>query len=353
MNEGPPVVIIGYGSIGKRHARTLASLGASLAIVNRGDAVRAKAKKDYPSARVVGRLEELDTAGFQWRSAAAVIATWAPSHADLFHALADRGVRRILCEKPMAASVAQASGVARRAEREGIWLGLNHTLRYARFAPALRRLAKKHELGEPVLVVVEGGAACLSTNGVHWIDFVSELFKTDPVRVVSTVRGDPINPRSKDLFIYGGTAVWSFSGDRDAMISFNNKSSLKPRARVQFHNGLAEVGFVATDSDEFLSGTLRWCGADVLGGSPAVTNTDIVTGSLHECVLPGIRGFNEGLTVAARELLDSRVPTCGAAVGVTSVSSVIGALVATRAGRAISLPIDADETEGQEIWPIT
>ena len=27
MNQGPPVVIIGYGSIGKRHARTLASLG--------------------------------------------------------------------------------------------------------------------------------------------------------------------------------------------------------------------------------------------------------------------------------------------------------------------------------------
>src|SRR5690242_456596 len=97
-------VVIGYGSIGRRHARTLAALGCSLVIVNRRENVRAQAKLDHPSARVIDRLQVLDRENFDWHSSVAVIASWGPSHAAFFHMLADRGARSILCEKPMAAS---------------------------------------------------------------------------------------------------------------------------------------------------------------------------------------------------------------------------------------------------------
>src|SRR4051794_18894303 len=107
MNAEHTALVIGYGSIGRRHARVLASLTPALVIVNRRESVRTQAAHDHPGARVVERLEELDQEDFPWADTLAVIATWGPSHASLFHALADRGVRRILCEKPLAASVVQ------------------------------------------------------------------------------------------------------------------------------------------------------------------------------------------------------------------------------------------------------
>ena len=92
-------VVIGYGSIGRRHARTLAALGCSLVIVNRRENVRAQAKLDHSSAHVIDRLEVLDRENFDWHSSVGVIATWGPSHAAFFHMLADRGVRSILCAR--------------------------------------------------------------------------------------------------------------------------------------------------------------------------------------------------------------------------------------------------------------
>ena len=263
MNQGPPVVIVGYGSIGKRHARTLASLGASLAIVNRGEAARAKAAEAHPSARIAPGLEDLDRDGFPWASSAAVISTWAPSHADLFHLLAERGVRRILCEKLMASSVAAAFSMVARAELEGIALGINHTFRYALLAPAIRSLAAKARLGDPVSLVVEAGAACLVTNGVHWVDFAGEIFGGEPVRAEGTVRGVPINPRSPELLLYGGTAIWTFAGRREAVLTFSRCSSLLPRARVFFRDGIIVIGHVIEEDDQHwqCASSGEWCRA--------------------------------------------------------------------------------------------
>jgi predicted dehydrogenase len=351
MNQGSPAVVIGYGSIGKRHARALASLGTSLAIVNRGEAVRAKAAEDHPSARIAARLEDLDAAGFRWRSAVAVIATWAPSHADFFHALADRGVRSILCEKLMASSVASAQGMVARAERDGIALGVNHTFRYAGLAPSLRSLAAESDLGEPASLVVEAGAACLVTNGVHWIDFATELFGALPMRVAGTAQGQPINPRSRDLMLYGGTAIWSFEGQREAVLSFSNHSSILPRARIVFRDGAIAVTHAIGETDQ------HWHARVSRRPTPAPANRVSRTAPASETVFDGqpfgTRGFNEGLQVAAEELLSGDMRTCPGRRGMDSVSTTLGALIAGRNGHAVDLPIHPESTFGLESWPVS
>jgi predicted dehydrogenase len=346
-------LVIGYGSIGRRHARTLAELGIPLVIVNRREAVRDQAAKDHPGARIVERIEELDGNGFRWEAAAAVIAAWGPSHAPFFHQLADRGVRRILCEKPMASSVFDAKCMADRAHRDGIALGLNHTLRYARLAPAIREVASLHALGEPVAVAMTGGAACLLTNGIHWIDFATELFGNAPLDVTSTGAGDPINPRSPDLMMYGGTAVWRFGGEREAVISFSNLSSVFPQARVYFRDALLEVGYIVGETDEYVQARVCRRDREALARYPAVTRTGRAVEPVFDGQLPGIRGFNEGLRAAAAELLDGRMTTCDAGVGVASVSTCIGALTSAKQRTRIPLPVEPLSPAGRESWPIS
>src|ERR1700677_2076233 len=313
-------LILGHGSIGRRHAQALAPMVANLAIVEIQEPALAQARQAHPTAKIVDRLESLDSENFPWASTVAVIATWGPSHAALFHALADRGVRRILCEKPMANSVALAHEIAARADREGITLGVHHFIRYTRLAPELRNWASEHKLGDPVAVVIQGGAACLVTNGLHWIDFATELFGTNPKQVISSACGAKINPRSPDLMLYGGTAIWTFGNGREAVITFNNESSVALSTRIYFRNAVAE-----TDSDVGRV-VIRHRDRTAIERYPAVTRTGPATEPLFEGLLPGMRPFDEGLRVALRQVANGDLPTASVSIGVSAVSSCIGML---------------------------
>ncbi len=339
-------LLIGYGSVGRYHAEVLNEMCAPLVIVDGKEEARRQASEAIPTARTLEGLADLDGLALGAETLA-VIATWGPSHAPLFHELVDRGVRRILCEKPMANSVAEARKMVERASKDGVALGVHHFLRFARFAPALLDFAAAHGLGSPVAVVVEGGAACLLTNGLHWIDFASSLFGNAPRRVVSTARGQPINPRSPDLMLYGGTAIWSFGDGREAVISLSERSSVTLTARIYFRDAVVE-----TDKGVERVSVRRRDRAAV-ERYPAVTRTGPAVETLFEGQLPGMLTFQEGLEAALSETAAGEALTSPGAVGLEAVSSCIGALVAARDGRAIDLPIEANSPEGLEPWPIS
>jgi predicted dehydrogenase len=344
----PTALVLGYGSVGRRHARILAGLSSRLAVVESGEAARAAARQDHPEALVVGTLEDLDSrvSAQEWSRAYAVIATWGPSHAGIFGALADRGLRGVLCEKPMASSVADACAMADRADREGIVLAVHHYIRYSGFAPALRARAAELSLGAPVGVLVRGGAACLVTNGVHWLDFAAEVFEGDPVAVMSSAAGQPINPRSPDLRIYGGTAVWDFGGGRETVMMLNNGSSVALEARVSYRDAVVDI-----DSD--LRIQIRRRDPAAVARFPAVTRTGPADEVLFEGTLPGVLGYLDGM---ARAIEDVRTPgrlVCPARRGVVSVSACVGALLAARAGRTVDLPLGAGHEGFAEQFPIS
>jgi len=340
-------LLIGYGSVGWRHALKLSELTPDLTIVDTNSDARARALQAHPKACVVGNLEELDGKGFPWESAVGVIASWGPTHSAHFHGLADRGVRRILCEKPMAASVHDALAMVARAERDKIALNVHHFIRFARFVPALRLFLAEHKLGEPVSIVVEGGAACLLTNGIHWIDFAADLFGENPERVLSTAHGQPINPRSHDLMLYGGTSVWSFSGGREAVFSLCNLSSLTLTAHVYFRDAVVEV-----DKD-LETVIIRRRDQAAVAKFPAVTRIGPATEILFEGRLPGMPAYLDGIKNAITEVERGTALTCPGNLAAGAVGFSVGALVASRERKSIRLPLDPDSPWGRESWPIS
>jgi len=340
-------LLVGYGSVGWRHALKLAEITPDLTIVDSKADARGRALQAHPKARVVGSLSELDGMRFPWKSTISVIASWGPVHAAHFHALADRGVRRILCEKPMAASVHDAYAMVDRAEREKIALNVHHFIRFARLVPALRIFLSEQQLGEPVSLVVKGGAACLLTNGIHWIDFAAELFGDNPERVVSTAYGQPINPRSPDLMLYGGTSVWSFSGGREAVITLSNRSSVTLTAQVYLRDSVVNLD---KDLETVL---IRRRDQAAVARFPAVTRTGPASESLFEGRLPGMPTYLEGIGTALNELECGMALSCPGNVAADAVAMCVGALVASRERKSIQLPLDPGSPWGQEHWPIS
>jgi predicted dehydrogenase len=348
-----PAVVLGYGSIGRRHAAALAARGHPLAIVNRGEAMRRRAAAEHPGATVVADIPALARAGFDWKAALGVIATWGPGHPDHFSGLAALGVRRMLCEKPLAASVADARSMRRLAQAEGIPLVVNHTIRYAGLAKGVTALAGNHRLGAPVAVVAHGGAACLLTNGIHWLDFAIELFGASPTHVTSTAVCDPINPRAADLVIVGGTGIWTFPEGREATVSFFNGASLLPRARILYRDAALDVEYRAVGGDAVIHARLGARDAEAVALFPQVTRTGPRSTVLHDGPVAGVLTFNQGLESAAAELETSNDPTCGADEGAAAVLCCLGALESARTGARVELRDDVAADWHARRWPIS
>lgn len=348
-------LLLGYGSRGRTYAKFLSKAEMPLVIVDLQAAAREKAKADHPSAVVVESLDAIGPNNIDWTSTMALIATWGPSHAELFDRLVYLGVRRILCEKPLAVSVEQAAAIVGRAVQEGVFLTSYHYFRNSGFVSGLNQLAKSHDLGEPVAMVVSGGASCLVTNGIHFIDFAIQLFGSLPESVVSTAIGDPINPRSKALRFYGGSAVWTFSGGRELAMTLNNHSSVFFTSQVLYRDAIATITFrEAVEADDwYFDVTLMRRDMSAVGQDQPVTRTGQATNMIFFGEPPGVLRADEALRLALKRLAAREADPCQAESAAASVSACIGALIAGREARTVKLPIEPVSAWGKEIWPIS
>jgi predicted dehydrogenase len=114
-------LVIGYGSIGARHARLLAELGQTVAVVSR---------RALDLSRRYGDLAEALAAE---RPGYVVVANATAEHGDSLRRLADLGYRgRVLVEKPLFAQ----AGTVPAHRFAGAWVGYN--LRFHPLVQALR-----------------------------------------------------------------------------------------------------------------------------------------------------------------------------------------------------------------------
>lgn len=339
-------VVIGYGSIGKYHARIAGNRYAQIAIVDISDGVRKQASADLPGATVAATLTDLDGAGWDWAATTAVIATWGPSHSELLEKLAALGVKRILCEKPLAHAVSMGAAMVRIARERGIALGVHHHLRYSGFVAGIAALADDLKIGDPQAVFVQGGAAGLVTNGIHHIDWISELFGAWPELVISTARGEPINPRSRDLRFYGGTAAWRYPGGREAAISFTNRSSVSLSIQIYYRDAVAKV------SPNF-EVDIRIRDHVSVERFPAVTRTGEATQTAFRGFVPGFRTLEEATEKLLDEIDSGNVSVFPAQSALLTLGACIGALASGTTGRVVQLPIDPDSDLGRTEWPIS
>ena len=128
------VLVVGYGSIGARHARIVRALQPDAVIgVLRSSPGRVPVKE----AGLVA-IPDLDAA-IAFAPTAAVLASPATYHAATAVALIDAGIP-VLVEKPLAADVADATAIVAAAARRGLPVATGYNLR---FAPGLTWLRER------------------------------------------------------------------------------------------------------------------------------------------------------------------------------------------------------------------
>jgi predicted dehydrogenase len=340
-------VLIGYGSAGRVDGRVLAGIVDGLAIVERSPQAQEAARKELPAAIVAPRLADLG-ASWRWDQTLAVIATWGTNHAEVFYELANFGVRHIACEKPLAHSVHAASRMIQQAREQGITIGVNHSWRYQGIANGLSTLARELSLGEPDRMLAHGGAAGIVTNGIHYIDLANQIFGGTPTAVLSTVSGDPINPRSPDLRFYGGTAVWSYENGREAVFSLPNTNSIMPIIHFYYRDAVVKMN--TTGQGQV---TVWQRDMDAVARFPAVTRTGVADRVIHDGSLPNLLSQEDSVTNLYHEVLADQVTTCPPQDALAALSACIGALSAGETGTRVSFPIEPDSEIGRREWPIS
>jgi predicted dehydrogenase len=176
------VAVIGVGSLGQHHARILAALpGASLKAVVDRDAARVQA-----IAARHGVTALTDPGDLPRDLDAVTVAVPTSAHAAVVEACLGRGLA-VLVEKPMAATLAEAEGMAEAARRAGRPLLVGHTERFNPVVTAARRrlrdprFIEAHRLG--VFTARSTDVDVVLDLMIHDLDVILSLVPSRPASI--------------------------------------------------------------------------------------------------------------------------------------------------------------------------
>jgi predicted dehydrogenase len=230
-------ILYGCGSIGKRHLAELDKFCEKLTVIEKNIEVRERIKIQYgEKLQSFESVDEVTESDFD----VAVISTWGPDHLEHLEDLSKLKPRFLLFEKPLESSLVKVDLIEEKIRSMGIPAAINFHLRFSHLYQKLVSLLKGQDYGDITNVSISGGAKCMSTNGIHWLDFVSNLIGEQPKSVFADLDFKSINPRAKDLAFIGGVAVWRYSQDRTLTIDFSNRSYSDLMVSIYFERAVFE-----------------------------------------------------------------------------------------------------------------
>lgn len=183
------VAVIGAGTWGRNHVRTLAGLAEAelVSVCDLSDRRREEVKRQYPGVLVTGDLEAA-----MRPAEAAVIAASAGSHASLCRAAIERRLP-VLVEKPFTLSVPDAEEIAAQAEARRVPVVVGHLLLFHPAVERLRAMLAGGELGQLYYLYsqrvnlgqVRPDENALWSFGPHDVSVALHLVDAAPVRVAA------------------------------------------------------------------------------------------------------------------------------------------------------------------------
>lgn len=223
-------LVIGLGRMGMRHVEALKGIGVAAIL---GWDPRGEAEEIARKAGVtwLGAIGEAAAANPRL----AIIASTAPAHLENIRSVIALGtVRAVLCEKPMACSLAECDAMIALAAQENIRLGVNFYRRYSEPYLALKRMTEDGiTMGSFVSMSVTCGAGGMACNGIHYLDLARWLFGCE-VRAVSAFYRDLKLPVTRGAAFEdpGLYAVVHFAGGQRLFLDFSDDFGLGQRVEI-------------------------------------------------------------------------------------------------------------------------
>jgi len=177
------VGIIGCGGISRMHADMYKAFSRVKMIASadiNGDNAKKLAseyniEKTYTDYKEMLEKEKLDIVS---------ICTWPATHSEITIESAKRGVKGILCEKPMGENLAQADAMIQACEQYGVKLAIDHQLRFAGNYVRAKELIESGAIGEFFRIYAICGGGDLKDNATHTIDLMRFICGDKPIEWV-------------------------------------------------------------------------------------------------------------------------------------------------------------------------
>ena len=307
--------------------------GGDIVAVMSADPARGRAYADeFGIPKAVGGLPELFSAGVE----AVYISTTNERHGAETVAAAKAGVH-VLCEKPLATSLANARDMVVACKRAGVTLATNHHLRNGAVARAMRTMIGAGRIGRPLVARVvhagylpehlhgwrlrdpKAGAGAILDLTVHDADLLRFILSDEPESVAAFSQN-------------GGLAS---SGIEDAALTLIRFRS-GPLAQLfdGFTTRYAETGVEVHGAEGSL--VARDCLAQTPRGTLALRSAageESVALDHHNYYVPGVRAFHDAMRGVDR-------PSSSGEDGLVSLATALAALESARDGRAVAVRLD-------------
>jgi predicted dehydrogenase len=125
-----------------------------------------------------------------------IVATTAPTHCEYTCLAAQSGAKYILCEKPMAVSLAECNRMLRTCAEHGARLAVNHPRRFMERYSEAKRLVNSAAMGGLTSITVIAGNFGMAMNGTHYIEMSHYMAEEALVEVSAWFSPEIIaNPR--------------------------------------------------------------------------------------------------------------------------------------------------------------
>jgi predicted dehydrogenase len=343
MPKENTALLVGCGSIGKKHLEEILAVFEFVAVVDISEAALEWAKTlggDRVSTH--RHLDEILNSEFQ-EFDVATIANWGPDHVPTIRALQALGQKTFVVEKPLADSIADARDILSEVQRAGGSLFINLTRRFSGLPSGIVKLAKEMKLGPIQGVTVTGGARCMATNGIHYLDLATVLFGESPIAVTADLSSQNINPRHASLSFYEGTVSYNYPKGQRFACTFLNGSAVTENVRFYWRNAEGEM----SSNGDFI---LRMRDQTQIDEYPVVTRTGYAENEVFRGNLwlteDGLTGMTHlyRLVAEGTNLLDT---------GSRTAEDLLAALHSSETGQRVSLPVDPAVIDIYKHWNIS
>ncbi|MBT6154531.1 MAG: Gfo/Idh/MocA family oxidoreductase [Planctomycetaceae bacterium] len=204
------------------------------------------------------------------------IATPATTHAELTIACAERNIKVVYCEKPIATTAEEAERMIAACEKSGTLLVINHNRRFNPKYRHLRALIAAGDLGDLTSVYLRWASGRIGCVGTHLIDAARMLTGREITAVAGMIdESEKPDCRGPEFYDPGGWGMFQMEGGLKGLINAGNRAMGPAQIVVEGTLGRADTGGNAVNL-EWFDGRLQVWPA----GERLVTSMDRALGEI-------------------------------------------------------------------------
>jgi predicted dehydrogenase len=242
MREFNRAVVIGYGSMGKKHAHFLEPLCETLILVDPKFQIETEVK-EATEFQHVETYNDLNDVPYKFEiDDVIVIANWGPDHLTTLELAVQKRAKQIVLEKPCADSLRELDKIWQISIDSELKIAVNQGWFYTNLGSRINKLSTSLELGEIFAIWISGGARCLSTAGSHWVNLANQIYGSNPIELTGHGVSHKINPRGKHLAYVEGVFSYLYPNNKRLSISLTNSSSIAGEINILWRNASGTLG---------------------------------------------------------------------------------------------------------------